>query len=310
MQKTKTLRKGQIIAICGAVAVLCLVVAFCFVRILNKPAAGAQGAEITLLLDGKAQAAVAYRQETVGQFLQRLDETMEGRYETAMDLDTQVAPGMQIPVYWMLEREETYTAELIFGVVYVEDPTLPEGEQKVLADGKTGLASRKVRVIYRNSRELSRELLEETVVQAPVDQVIAVGTGEQVGSQRVMPLIGDGVIVTAEGEVLYFTHTEKFVATAYTKTDPGCDDITSTGTQVRVGVVAVDPKLIPYGTRMFIITDDGEYVYGIATAEDCGGSIKNYRLDLYFDTDPECQAFGIRDCTAYFLGHVGVGYYK
>ena len=67
--------------------------------------------------------------------------------------------------------------------------------------------------------------------------------------------------------------------------------------------MAVDPRFIPYGTRMFIITDDGEYVYGIATAEDAGDSnIVGNRIDLWFSTKAECIRFGYRECTIYFLG--------
>ena len=78
--------------------------------------------------------------------------------------------------------------------------------------------------------------------------------------------------------------------------------ITATMTRVRIGTVAIDPKVIPYGTRMFIVTNDNQYVYGIATAEDCGGGIKGDRIDLYFPTKKECFAFGVRQVTVYFLG--------
>jgi 3D (Asp-Asp-Asp) domain-containing protein len=53
---------------------------------------------------------------------------------------------------------------------------------------------------------------------------------------------------------------------------------------------------------MFIVTQDGKYIYGIATAEDCGGSIKGKRIDLFYETMPETVKFGIRDCDVYFLG--------
>ena len=88
---------------------------------------------------------------------------------------------------------------------------------------------------------------------------------------------------------------------SYTKTDAGCDDYTSTGTLARYGAIAVDPSVIPYGTRMYIVSNDGAYVYGIATGEDCGGAIGGARVDLYYDTTEECFAFGRRDCTIYFL---------
>ena len=91
------------------------------------------------------------------------------------------------------------------------------------------------------------------------------------------------------------------MVTGYHKSNPGCDDWTSTGTWARVGAIAVDPRMIPYGTRMFIVSNDGAYVYGLATAEDCGGSIKGNRVDLYFDSNYECFQFGIRNCTIYIL---------
>ena len=135
-----------------------------------------------------------------------------------------------------------------------------------------------------------------------VTRVVAKGTGEQVGQVSDQPLIGDGVIVLPTGEVLTYVRKEGFVATAYTHTDAGCDEYTSNGTRVKWGVVAVDPTVIPYGTRMFIVTNDGKYVYGLSTAEDCGGAIQNRRLDLYMPTTEECFKFGVRDCTVYFLG--------
>ena len=65
----------------------------------------------------------------------------------------------------------------------------------------------------------------------------------------------------------------------------------------------MDPTFIPHGTRMFIITNDGEYIYGIATAEDAGDrNIIGRRIDLWFPTREECIQFGYRECTIYFLG--------
>ena len=144
-------------------------------------------------------------------------------------------------------------------------------------------------------------VVDETVVSQPVNQIVSVGTGNGEPVNSNAPAIGDGVIITADGQVLTYSRSAQFVATAYTHTDAGCDMITATGTTVRTGTVAVDPKVVPYGTRMFIVTNDGSYVYGISTAEDCGGAIKQNRLDLYFGTDAECWQFGVRNCTVYFL---------
>ena len=74
-----------------------------------------------------------------------------------------------------------------------------------------------------------------------------------------------------------------------------------TGTSARYGAIAVDPSVIPYGTRMYIVSDDGNWIYGVATAEDCGGAIKGNIIDLYFDDYSTCIQFGRRSCTVYIL---------
>ncbi len=240
--------------------------------------------------------------ETLEALLNRLGILTDGNYQVSLALDTQTYDGMKVDVAFTVQNEEIYTVEIPYETTYCSDPTLPKDQEKVLVEGVSGQAQVRASVVYRNAKEQSRTVLEETVLQQPVGQVVAVGTGENVGGENTKPLIEDGVIVLPSGEVLTYTHTDQFLATAYTKTDDGCDEITATGTQVHPGVVAVDPTVIPYGTRMFIVTNDGTYIYGLSTAEDCGGGIIGKRLDLYFDTDPECWAFGRKDCTVYFLG--------
>ena len=87
-------------------------------------------------------------------------------------------------------------------------------------------------------------------------------------------------------------------ATAYTAGYGGADYYTATGTSVRVGTVAVDKRVIPLGTKLYIVTNDG-IVYGTAVAEDTG--VKGDKIDLYFDTYQQCINFGRRGCTVYIL---------
>jgi len=69
----------------------------------------------------------------------------------------------------------------------------------------------------------------------------------------------------------------------------------------RVGAIAVDPKVIPLGTKMYILSSGGTWIYGVAVAEDTGGSIKGYKIDLFFDTYDECINFGVRSAAVYIL---------
>ncbi|MDD5448204.1 MAG: 3D domain-containing protein [Actinomycetota bacterium] len=78
------------------------------------------------------------------------------------------------------------------------------------------------------------------------------------------------------------------VATGYSPQEPGLSDTTATGLKAQRGVVAVDPRVIPLGTRLYV---EG---YGSAIAADTGSAIKGNRIDLCFDTLEEVRSYGKR----------------
>lgn len=237
--------------------------------------------------------------ETAGELLQRLNLEVSGEDVISHGLDTPTYDGMELRVDKIVTMQETYTTVLPHEVLYCQDPAQPEGTRTVLTPGADGELLCTAGVTYVNGEERSRTVRSQRVSKNPITEVIALGTGQKQQEQQVE--IGDGYIRLPSGEVLTYTRTDTVRATAYTHTDPGCDLITATGTQVRRGTVAVDPRYIPYGTRMFIMASDGSYIYGVATAEDCGGDIKGDRMDLYLPTFDECIQFGRRRCTLYFL---------
>lgn len=238
--------------------------------------------------------------ETLDVLLNRLGIPTGGEYSVSAPLDSTTYDGLEFSVDSVIHMEQTYTEDIPYEVIECQDPTMAVGERKVVVKGVTGQLTKTADVTYVNSVEGQHNILSETVTQQPVNEIVSVGTGTAIGNSK-MPAIGNGVIVTADGEVLTYSRKEEFRTTAYSHLDSGCDMITATGTTVRVGSVAVDPKLVPYGTRMFIISNDGSYVYGIATAEDCGGGIKGNQLDLYMPTRAECFEYGKKKCTVYFL---------
>ncbi len=79
--------------------------------------------------------------------------------------------------------------------------------------------------------------------------------------------------------------TLKAKATAYAG-----DTITSTGTTPKWGTIAVDPKVIPYGTKVYIPQFDKIFV-----AEDCGSAIKGNRIDIFMDTEAHCNEWGVKN---------------
>jgi len=264
---------------------------------------------VSIVCGGRTMTVTSYG-ESVESLLNRLNVTLTKDDVLSTTLHSKTYDGMVLSISRNFTEEETYVVAIPHNVEYCYDASLSEGEEKVLTPGRDGQIQCVASVCYVDGVEVSRTILEQKVISQPVDAVIAIGTATtavpdvtpEAPDAPAKPIIGDGIIITPNGETLTYTSSKKMVATAYTNTDPGCTIWTAIGTYCRVGAIAVDPKVIPYGTRMYIVSDDGRYIYGIAVAEDCGKSIKGDRIDLYFDTDAECWTFGIRSCTVYFLG--------
>ena len=244
--------------------------------------------------------------ETVKSLLDRAGVVLSDNDSVSVLLSSQTYDGMTVTVSRTQYVVEVYDVEVPYETIYCYAPNLPEGQEVLLTKGVNGIASRTANVLYIDGKELSRTPLSEEVTTQPVKEVIAIGTKEGTSGEFPevalgKPIIGDGVIITPDGKVLNYGNSGVFSATAYHNTDPGCTIYTYIGTLCRVGAIAVDPKVIPLGTKMYIVSNDGRYIYGEAVAEDTGSSIKGNKIDLYFDSVPECIQFGIRDCTVYFL---------
>ncbi|HEX9758745.1 MAG TPA: 3D domain-containing protein [Nitrospiria bacterium] len=106
---------------------------------------------------------------------------------------------------------------------------------------------------------------------------------------------------TAEGDWISKPEGKwlKVRATAYEPSERSCgvwaDGITSTGIPARVGTIAVDPTVIPLGSRLFV----PEYGWGVA--EDVGGAIKGKRIDVFFWTVEEALDWGIQDLDVFVM---------
>ena len=241
--------------------------------------------------------------ETAGELLEKLGLSLDVNDRLSVPEETVLEGGMTFRVDRVLQREERRTQVEPYEVITYYASYLPEGDRVVLTKGRDGELLLSEFVCYVNSTETQRELLEQTRTLAPRAQIQALGTGGVTGPGITQePIIGDGVILLPTGEKLDYTRVDYVRATAYTHSDPGCTSTTATGTKVHHGTVAVDPRYIPYGTRMFIMASDGSYIYGLCEAEDCGGDIKGDRVDLYLPNTEACMDFGRRRCTVYFLG--------
>ena len=230
------------------------------------------------------------------------------RVTSALQADGSVAVTVERPV---TTYEELIVDLLPYDTLRQADPDLLLGEEQVVQAGVQGAVSARSRVVTDPDGSLSITSMGTTVSQ-PVDEIVAYGTQVEPVTQSWLSVTddvlthidanadGSGTLTTASGQELPYTQVLSCKATAYT-TQRQSWKKTATGTTARVGAIAVDPRVIPYGTRMFIVSADGSITYGVATAEDCGGNIKGNRIDLFFDTYDECVSFGVRACDVYLL---------
>ena len=111
---------------------------------------------------------------------------------------------------------------------------------------------------------------------------------------------GGNTFVDSDGQTVSYSSVLTGSGTAYSA---AAGARTSTGTAAQVGVVAVNPSIIPYGTQLYIAAADGSYDYGYAVAGDTGGALMDGSalVDLYMDTEAQCISFGRRTVNVYIL---------
>jgi len=190
--------------------------------------------------------------------------------------ETMVVPQQEIEVIRVTQQEITQDEEMPYQVERTTDSTLEKGLTKTLKSGKNGVARNTLLVTYYNGQEAKRDIIKiETLVQ-PVNKVVA---------------MGNITSVSRGGQRLEFTEARYMQATAYTYSGFH----TATGFNPAVGMVAVDPTIVPLGSKMYI---EG---YGYAWAADTGGAVKGNVIDVFLEEHSQCVNWGRRTVKVYIL---------
>lgn len=167
--------------------------------------------------------------------------------------------------------------------------------EQVVQVGSDGMKKSVYEESYVNGRLISRSLEEEIIYIEPVDEIIEVGTKEyEVATSR------GGFRFDSEFDMVATAYDLSFESTGKYPGDPYYG-ITASGLKAQPGTVAVDPSVIPLGTKLYIASTDGSPDYGFATALDTGGAIKGNRIDLFMEDNADCLRFGIRQVKVYIL---------
>ena len=248
-----------------------------------------RGYKITLIADGVKQK-VDYAVGTVSDVLKREGITLGENDVVKPELSKTLKKGSVIIIKRISYETREVEKPVKFQTVTKTSSVLVEGSSRIARDGRNGIKIVTYEDKVVDGEVVSSKKIGESLKKKAVDKVVVKGTRQTSSS---------GSIVGA-GAPTSFIKTFHGPATAYTA-KPGAK--TASGAVAKRGLVAVNPKQIPYGSRLYIVADDGT-VYGYCTAADTGGFVTNGSgtlVDLYMDSEGECRQWGRRNVTIYVI---------
>ena len=243
---------------------------------------------VTLSVDGKVQQVMTAADKVRDIFTEKnIPLSDMDRIEPSPD--AAVKPNMLVTVKRV--REEIVTQKIVtpYKVIKRETDTLDKGQIRVLQEGQNEEKEVKYKLVYEDNKLVAKVPVEEKIINPLINKIVLIGTA--------------GVHVTSRGEVIRYSKELTMIATAYdlsyesTGKNPGDKyyGITYSGIPARQGVVAVDPSVIPLGTRLYI---EG---YGYAIAADTGSAIRGNRIDLFYEDSRKARSYGVKRVKVYIL---------
>ena len=256
------------------------------------------GTLVTVRRGGETITATA-QAETVEQFLSRMD-IIPGPLEMVgielMEGSVALTISDHLTVY------ERVTEQAEHGTVYRSTPDLPKGQERVARKGVDGQHTAIYEQTWVSGQLVTSQYVEE-ITSTSVDEIVEQGTAVTSvdADDKVVNITtnadGSGYLTFAAGGTMKFSKAVQVTATAYTAGYDGVDHTTATGTFVHKGVAAVDKRVFPLGSDLYVMAKGMEY--GLTKAEDTG--MKGQKIDLYLESYQQCIQFGRRSATVYLL---------
>jgi uncharacterized protein YabE (DUF348 family) len=216
---------------------------------------------------------------TVQDFLQQEHVVLKAGDELVQAPASSVSDGETIVLHQRKTNVTKKTQEVPFQTIRQRTDKLFAGQERVLTHGVKGLLDVDTTHIFIDGHQVGQTVSKHEV-RKPVNEVIQVGTlprpsGLSSRSASMGPIVGELSVL----------------ATAYVS-----GGVTSTGWSARPGVVAVDPSVIPYGTKLYIPS------IGVVRAEDTGGAIRGHHIDICLGSRNKANAWGAKTITVYVIG--------
>lgn len=226
---------------------------------------------VSILVDGHTLRTRTHRSR-VGEVLADLGVTINGQDYTVPALEASLDEGSEtgtaIEVFRVTEAVIVEQSPVPFQSEWQPDPDSEIDTQGLLQEGEPGVLERRIRLRYENGQVIERRVEGESMILAPKNRVMGYGTKIVVRTLQ-----------TEAGPVDYW-RVLRMLATSYSAGTAGVSSSsayygrTATGIQMRDGIVAVDPTVIPLRSEVYVPG------YGVGYAGDTGGAIKGKRIDL------------------------------
>ena len=213
------------------------------------------------------------RGKTVGDTLVDLGMVVSGSDRVTPDLAQPAVDNVQIRVVRVLETVLLEREAIPFEAILIPDDGLEIDNQRLDQAGEDGEYRQRYQVVYENGLEVTRTLTDDWVAAEPITRVVAYG--REIVSRE---------LETPEGMFTYWRKV-RMLATSYSAATAGVSPDaayygrTRLGWPMRFGIVAVDPTIVPLGSRVYVPD------YGVGDAADTGSAIRARRIDLGYDDD-------------------------
>ena len=258
---------------------------------------------VTLICDGRTQK-IKTTDCTVEEFLNTAGIRLGDEDIVTVKLNKKLTKNTKVQVKRVTYKQTKKTESVPFTTEVEYDDSMYEEQCKVKRKGKEGKQVNHYKNKYIDGKYVSKELVRSEVTKEPESKIVVWGSrpslyGGNV-ARRVISELTPPYRIDMDENNRPIKYKKKIVgkATAYCT-----GTVTSTGRKAQPGVVAVDPREIPYGSKLYIVSSDNRYVYGYAIAGDTGGFIHNSStvVDLYIRGYEACKQFGRRNVEIYVL---------
>ncbi len=250
---------------------------------------------VTIADNGKTTSAVV-GEGSVSNALDEMKISLKAEDLPEPGLKTSVSEGMKINIIRVSYKDVTSTQAVPYSTVKQKDCSVEAGTKNVKTHGQNGVRTVVTRQKICNGKVADSSIVSSSVTKQPVDEVVVIGTKQKTRDSAAV--CADGTLVDQNGQTVSYRKVYHGTCTCYCT-----GTTTSTGLPAAFGRVAVNPNLIPYGSRLYICSPDGSAVYGYAVAADTGGAAMSGRIiaDLYYPSYSQCVDFGSRTMNVYVL---------